>query len=50
MNSEPIIILLMFIVLFSLFKGFHRIEEGDVGAYYTNGVLSTTISEPGFHF
>lgn len=40
--------LLIFIICV-LLSGIHKIEEGHVGIYYRNGILTSTISEPGYN-
>lgn len=40
-------LLLLFICF--LFSGIHKIEEGHVGIYYRNGVLSSSLSSPGYN-
>ncbi len=43
----PSIALLLVILMMS---GIHKIEEGHVGVYYTCGILSTSITDPGYNF
>lgn len=45
-----LIILSLVLIVAILFGGFHIVDEGTIGIYYTNGVLQQSISEPGFHF
>ena len=40
---------LLLVLICFLFSGIHKIEEGHVGIYYRNGVLSPSLSSPGYN-
>ena len=40
----------MFILVFSLIMGFHKVEEGHIGLYYVGGKLDPKYTEPGFNW
>eukprot|EP00808_Paulinella_micropora_P006157 g46508.t1 len=45
-------VLSVLVLLVSLLgpSGFHKVEEGHVGAYFLGGAIQTHISEPGYHW
>lgn len=40
----------MFLFMFSLIIGFHKVEEGHIGLYYVGGKLDPKYTEPGFNW
>ena len=38
------------ILIFALFSGVHKVDEGHIGLYYFGGVLQNRSTEPGFNW
>ena len=47
--KQGVIFLGVVLVMTLLTGGLHKIDEGNVGVYYTGGVLSERITEPGYN-
>lgn len=47
---SPIIPSLAILLVVLTMTGIHKIEEGHVGVYYTRGVLSPYVTDPGYNF
>ena len=50
MSNLLILPSLVLLFLVFLLSGIHKIDEGHVGVYYTRGVLSSSITDPGYNF